>query len=219
MNTNSINVILKVLSISFILIVGCKKEEQDVKITDELQKTMDDGATIDSIALDYATITENQDNYYVIKPKSIETYTETEKKLIYFKCISKSRNDFYDYCAKQNNINMKHGFTADWILKFYDKLENISIEFKKNGDEFYQTFTDSSSLKFFDTPIISSGQTFERVDMTTNEFLSKYKTSFPGTFVMMFADPNMKPDTYVFKITFIFNNNKKFTLYTGQLNF
>jgi hypothetical protein len=220
MKLNLMKIVLKVLFLSLIVMFGCNKKEQykeqNVELTEELKVIMNNGVTIDSVIKNYATIFTNKENFYVIRPKSIEDTTSKDKMLIYFKFISKNRDELLEFYSKKENEYNQQGYTVDWIMKYYDKLEDIIMEVKKTDDEFYQAYSDSSLVKFFETPDINSGNTFAMYEKTKNEFILRYKDSFPDTFTLMIDNSN-KSDSYNFKITFIFNHNKKFILYTDKL--
>jgi hypothetical protein len=203
---------LEILTLLFVLLVGCDKKEESIEISPELQKIMDNGVTVDSISLDYATLFTSEDGFYLIEPKSREDTTSEEELMIYFKFNSRSRDDLFEYYSKMNEEYMKQGYTVDWVTRYYDKLEGISVKVKKQDDGFYQTVVDSSVVKLFVTPDINSGFTFAKYDLTLDEFLDKYKNSFPDYFIMRYDDGNLKSNTYVFKITFTFNTEKEFIL-------
>lgn len=214
--------IFKILPFCIILFLGCGKEnERNFECIPSvgIQAIIDKGITIDSIALDYATIFTSEDGFPVIEPTTIDQFINKSEALIYFNFISHSRDSIVKFYANKNEHHINDGFIVDYILQYYDKLKNISVEVKKNNDEFYRISNNPDIIKFIPTPEINSGFTFAKYEMTIEEFSNRYNASFPESFIMSFKDEEMKSNTYIFRIVFQFNNNKELILTTDQLSF
>lgn len=185
----------------------------------DIETILDKGITIDGITLDYATIYQSIDNFPVIKPNPINQFINESEILVYFELISRSREALLQYYAKIEEENLERGFVLEYALKYYDRLQDISIEVKKNNGTFNKINNNSNTIKIFPTPDIDSQYTFAKYEMTIEEFVARYKASFPDYFVFSFNDKGAKSNTYTFRITFKFNNNKQFVLNTKPINF
>lgn len=219
--------LLKLLPICLVLLGSCEVKDENFsngEPSPEIQMIIDNGVTIDSIVLDYATIYTSNDGFPIIKPNPIDQFVNKNEVLVYFKLVSHSRDALDDYFTRTSEKLLKEeGIFIDYLMKYYDKLEDISIEVKKNNDEFYTINSNSDAIKFIPTPEINSGHTFAKYEMTIKEYIeinnSKIFPGFPDSFVLFFDDKNLIPNTYIFKIVFRFNNNKVFILHTDQIRF
>jgi len=213
----------KILFSICILLLGACEDKNDEILPDEpsadIQAILEKGITIDTIALNYATIYQSNDNFPVIKPNPIDQFINKNEILVYFELISNSRESLLQYYSEKDKENLEEGIIIEYILKYCDSLESILIEVKKNNDEFYNINNNSNTVKIIPTPEINSQHTFAKYEMTIEEFITRYKGSFPDYFVLSFDSNEAELNTYIFRTTFKFNNNKQFVLYTNQINF
>lgn len=213
----------KILFSICILLFGACEDKNDEILQNEpsadIQAILDKGITIDTITLNYATIYQSNDNFPVIKPNLINQFINKNEILVYFELISNSRESLLQYYSKKDKENLENGVIIEYLLKYCDRLESISIEVKKNNDEFYKINNDSNTIKIIPTPEINSQRTFAKYEMTIEEFITRYTGSFPDYFVLSFDSKEVESNTYIFRTTFKFNNNKQFVLNTNQINF
>ena len=212
--------ILFFICILFFAACGDKNDEilQEEPSAD-IQAILDNGVIIDAVTLNYATIYQSTDNFPVIKPIPINEFINKNEILVYFDFMSQSRESLLQYYAKKDQENLEKGFTLEYMLKYYDKLESISIEVKKNNGAFDKINNNSNTIKIIITPEINSQYTFAKYELTIEEFTTRYKGSFPDYFVLSFNSKETKSNTYIFRTTFKFNNNKQFVLTTNEINF
>lgn len=209
-------------SICILLIAACSNNDDEIVQNEtpaDIQALLNNGIIIDSITSDYASIYQSNDNFPVIKPNPVDRFINDNEILIYFDLKSSSRESLLKYYAKKDAENLKEGFIEDYGLKYYDKLKNISVEVKKNNDEFYKIENNSNIVKMIPTPEINSQYSFAKYELTIEEFIQRYKISFPDYFVFSFNNKEVKLNTYTFRTTFKFNNNKQFVLITDQITF
>ena len=209
-------------SICILLLGACEYRDDDISndtTSADITAIMEEGIIIDTINLDYATIYQSPDNFPVIKPNSITDFINKNEILVYFDFISNSRETLIAYYRKIDAENAKDGFIIDRQLPYYDRLESVTVEVKKNEDQFYTINNDSDVLKFILTPEINSQHTFAKYELTIEEFVSRFKESFPEYIVLSFDSKETEVNTYIFRTTFKFNNNKEFTLTTNQIEY
>src|SRR5690606_39089939 len=128
----------------------------------DIETILDKGITIDGITLDYATMYQSNDNFPVIKPNPINQFINESEILVYFELISRSRESLIQYYSKLQEENFEQGFVLEYALKYYDRLENISIEVKKNNGTFNKINNSSNTIKIIPTPDIDSQYTFAK---------------------------------------------------------
>ncbi|WBL23476.1 hypothetical protein [Zunongwangia sp. HRR-M8] len=208
-------------SICVLLFAACDKDDANTETepSADIQAIMDKGITIDTIALKYATIYQSSDNFPIIKPNPINQFVDKNEILVYFDFISSSRDSLLNYYSKIDEENYEKGIVVDYALKYNDRLESISIEVKKNNGEFFKINDDSNAVKLIPTPEIESQHTFAKYEFTIEEFITRCKNSFPEYFVLAYDDKEMETNSYIFRTTFRFNNNKKFVFNTQKINF
>ncbi|WP_111707408.1 hypothetical protein [Lutibacter citreus] len=211
--------ILKIVPFCFVLFFGCNKEVENENISYELQEIINNGVTVDSVVLDYATIFTSNDFFSIIEPNAVDNFVSKNEALLYFKFISDSRDMLEEYFHEKYLEELKQGIIVERMLKYYDYLENISLEVKINDNDFQQVNVNSDVVKFIPTPEINSGDTFAKYEMTKEEFIDRNNRIFPDSFILCFNNKDLKLNTYVFKITFILNNKKEFILQTDKMEF
>jgi len=216
------NQIIKPLVFSFILLLSCTQNEETQvnEIPSSIESIMNNGIIIDSIALDYASMYTSSDGFPIIEPTQVENFVDENEILVYFDFMSSSRDSLNQYYKNKNKENSEQGFIVDYALKYDDKLESISVELKKNNDEFIAFEDSSENITLIPTPEINSQNTFAKYEFTINEFTMRYaNSSFPEFYVLSFNDKEVVSNVYVFKVTFRFNNQKEFILNSGQIRF
>lgn len=214
--------LLKPLVLSFMLLWSCTEDEetQEVENPSNIESIINDGITIDSIALDYAAIYTSHDGFPIIEPTQVEKFVDENEILIYFNFISSSRDSLNQYYENKNKENYEQGFIEDYAIKYDDKLESISVEVKKNNDEFIEFEDNSENIILIPTPEINSQYTFAKYEFTIEEFTMRYfNSSFPEFYVLSFDNKELVSNTYVFRVSFKFNNEKEFILNTNQIRF
>ncbi|MCB0649482.1 MAG: hypothetical protein KDC49_22590 [Saprospiraceae bacterium] len=203
-------------------LAACTTDNDDdtpIEPSAEVQAILDKGVTLDTIVLDYATMYLSQDNFPIIKPNPIDQFVSKNEVLVYFEFVSKSREVVEEYFRKLDEQDFKNGFISEYLAPYYDVLESLSIEIKKNDDEFIKIDNDQSSVKIFPTAPIKSQLTFGKHEMNIDSFIERYQWTFPDYFVISFNGKETTVNTYTFRTTFEFNNNKKFVLTTDSISF
>ncbi|TMM57856.1 hypothetical protein FEE95_00025 [Maribacter algarum] len=214
--------LLKPLVLCFILLWSCTENEEPQvdEIPASIESIINNGIIIDSIALDYAAMYTSSDGFPIIQPAQVEKFVDEKEILVYFNFMSSSRDSIIQYYANKNKENAEQGFIVDYTLKYDDKLESISVELKKNNDEFIAFEDTSENITLIPTPEINSQDTFAKYEFSINEFTMRYaNSSFPEFYVLSFDNKELLSNTYVFRITFKFNNQKEFILNTNQIIF
>lgn len=212
--------LLQIILIYSILFLGCDKQNERIYNSPpiEIQKIIDKGVTVDSVALDYAKLNISEDGFLIIESSSSEQFAEMNEALIYFQFISHSRDSLVRYYANENEKNIQDGFIVDYLLKYHDNLESVLVEIKKNNSELYEISNTSEIVEIIPTPEINSGLTFVKYEITIDEFIGDNKYSFPDSFIMSFKDQDMETNLYTLKITFKFNSGKEYTLNTHEFD-
>ncbi len=214
--------LLKPLVLCFILQWGCTENEETevAEIPLNIETIINNGITIDSIALDYAAIYTSNDDFPIIEPTQAEKFVEENEILVYFNFISGSRDSLFLYYENKEKEYYEQGLVVDYAIKYDDKLESISVEVKKNNEEFIEFVDNSENISLIPTPDINSQNTFAKYEFTIKEFNTRYhNSSFPEFYVLSFDNKELLTNTYVFRITFKFNNEKEFILNTSQIRF
>ncbi len=215
--------LLRPLVLSFILLWSCNKDEEPKAIENpaNIEAIINNGVTIDSIALDYAAIYSSNDGFPIIEPTQVEKFVDENEILVYFNFISSSRDSLNQYYRKiSEEYYEEHGLILDYGINYDDKLESIIVEVKKNNDEFIEFENSSENIKLIPTPEIDSQHTFAKYEFTIKEFIVRYYNSyFPEFYVLSFNKKELLPNTYVFRFTFKFNNEKEFILNTKKIKF
>lgn len=214
--------ILKPLVLSLILLWSCTEDEetQEVETPSNIESIINNGITIDSIAIDYAVIYSSNDGFPIIEPIQVEKFVDENEILIYFNFISSSRDSLIQYYENKNEEYDEQGIIVDYALKYDDKLESISVEVKKNNDDFIEFEDSSENIRLIPTPEINSQYTFAKYELTIKEFTARYyNNSFPEFYILSFDNKELVSNTYVFRITFKFNHEKEFVLNTSQIKF
>jgi hypothetical protein len=214
--------LLKPLVLSFIVLCSCTEDEETQRVEDLsiIQSIIDKGITIDSIALDYAAMYTSTDGFPVIEPTQIEKFAHENEILVYYNFISSSRDSLNRYYENRDREYYEQGIVVDYGIKYYDKLESITVEVKKNNNEFIAFEDNSEEITLIPTPEINSQSTFAKYELTIEEFTERYQNSrFPDFYVLSFDNKEEVSNTYVFRVTFTFNNEKEFILNSGQIEF
>lgn len=214
--------LLKPLVLSFIVLCSCTEDEETQRVEDLsiIESIIDNGITIDSIALDYAALYTSTDGFPVIEPTQIGKFIDKTEILIYFDFISHSRDSLNRYYENRDREYYEQGIVVDYAIKYNDKLESITVEVKKNDGDFMEFEDNSEDIRLIPTPDINSQNTFAKYELTIEEFTERYQNSrFPEFYVLSFDTKEEVSNTYVFRVTFTFNNEKEFTLNTGQIEF
>lgn len=226
--------LLKSLVFSFIVLFSCAEDEEilveeETMVNEEspvvedlsiIQSIIDNGITIDSIALDYARMYRGAYGFPAIESIQMEKFIDEDEILVYYDFISHSRDSLMRYYENKDRALYEQGIVVDYGVKYDDKLESITVEVKKNTAEFMEFNDNSEDITLIPTPEINSQNTFAKYEFTIAEFTERYQNRrFPEYYVLSFDNKEELSHTYVFRVTFQFNNQKEFTLNTGQIEF
>ncbi len=214
--------LLKPLVLSFIILGSCSEDEETRRVEDLtiIQSIIDNGITIDAMALDYARMFTSTDGFPAIAPARINQFIDKDEILVYFDFISHSRDSLYRYIENRSREYYEQGIVVEYAIKYKDKLESITVEVKKNDGDFMEFEDNSEDIRLIPTPEIHSRTGFAKYEWTIKEFTERYQNSrFPEFYVLSFDNKEGISNTYVFRVTFKFNNQKEFTLNTGQIKF
>lgn len=219
---------LKPLVLIFIVLFSCTKDEetqedeetQKVEDLSIIQSIIEKGITIDSIALDYAMMYRGAYGFPAIESTRIEEFIDKDEILVYYDFISHSRDSLFRYYENRDREYYEQGIVVDYGIKYDDKLESITMEMKKNNLEFIELADNSEDIRLIPTPEINSQDSFAKYEFTIEEFTERYQNSrFPEFCILSFDNKEEVSNTYVFRVTFKFNNQKEFTLNTRQIEF
>lgn len=214
--------LFKIFVLSFILFWSCSEDEElsEVENTADIAAILDKGVTLDSISLDYATMYTSTDGFPVITPTPVAQFAEANEILLYFDFVSSSRDAVVQYYEDLNEAYLEQGIVVDYGMPYDDKLEGMVVEVKKNTDEFRVLEEDTEQLTLIPSPEINSQHTFAKYEFMIQEFNLRYTDrSFPEYYVLSFDEKEPVSHTYVFRITFTFNNAKAFVLTTRPIAF
>lgn len=203
-------------------LVGCTGDEETPQVEDPaiIRSIFDNGITIDAMALDYARMFRSTDGFPAIAPARIDQFIDKDEILVYFDFISHSRDSLYRYIENRSREYYEQGIVVEYAIKYKDKLESFTVEVKKNNGDFMEFEDNSEDIRLIPTPEINSRTGFAKYEWTIKEFTERYQNSrFPEFYVLSFDNKEGISNTYVFRVTFKFNNQKEFTLNTGQIKF
>ncbi|PHQ30408.1 MAG: hypothetical protein COA80_09300 [Leeuwenhoekiella sp.] len=209
-------------AIAFLFFLSCDEKNDDSFETapsPEIQALIDKGVTVDSISIAYATQYQSTDNFPVIKPNPINEFEDKNEILIYFDFKSGSRETLKEYFSELAIEKLDDGYIYEYIISYYDKIENISVEIKKNDEEFYKLKSDSDRVKLIPAPELTSQHTFARYEHTIEEFSTRYANSFPEYVLISFDEKETKANSYIFRVTFEFNNDKTIVVNSKEILF
>ncbi|WP_422080256.1 hypothetical protein [Ulvibacterium sp.] len=214
--------LLKPFVLSFIVLFSCTEDEERQRVEDLsiIQSILEKGITVDSIALDYATMYRGAYGFPAIETIQIEKFIDEDEILVYYDFISHSRDSLYRYIENRDREHHEQGIVVDYAIKYNDKLESIIVEVKKNNAEFIEFTDNSEDITLIPTPEINSQDTFAKYEFTIEEFTERYQNSrFPEFCVLSFDKKEEVSNTYAFRVTFKFNNQKEFALNTSPIEF